>query len=58
MEIDHHLLKLKSLKKADELYEYFCNECSEVVHVEKGIFQTHMEVSLVNEGPCTIVIEK
>jgi D-tyrosyl-tRNA(Tyr) deacylase len=45
-------------KKADELYEYFCDECSEVVHVEKGIFQTHMEVSLVNEGPCTIVIEK
>ena len=43
-------------KKADELYEYFCSECNKVVHVEKGIFQTHMEVSLINDGPCTVTL--
>ena len=43
---------------ADELYEYFCNKCSEVVPVEKGMFRHHMDVELVNDGPVTILIEK
>ena len=41
-------------QKANELYEYFCKKCSEEVHVEKGIFGAHMEVSLQNSGPVTI----
>lgn len=41
-------------EKANELYEYFCKKCSEEVHVEKGIFGAHMEVSLQNSGPVTI----
>lgn len=45
-------------EKANELYEYFCNECSKTIHVEKGVFQAHMDVSLINDGPCTIIIEK
>lgn len=45
-------------EKANELYEYFCNECSKTIHVEKGVFKAHMDVSLINDGPCTIIIEK
>lgn len=44
-------------EKANELYEYFCKKCSEEVHVEKGIFGAHMEVSLQNSGPVTIIFD-
>lgn len=44
---------------AEELYEYFCEKCSENnIHVEKGIFGVDMKVSLLNDGPVTIIIEK
>lgn len=44
---------------ANELYEYFCSQCAkEGIHVEKGVFGTHMEVSLLNDGPVTIMLEK
>lgn len=43
---------------AKELYEYIIAKCSETVpHVEQGIFGEHMEVSLVNHGPFTIVLD-
>ena len=47
-------------EQAEKLYEYFCNECKEKygIEVEKGIFGAHMEVSLLNDGPVTIIIEK
>mgnify|MGYP003460400730 CR=1 FL=1 len=45
-------------EKANELYKYFCEECNKVVHVETGKFQEHMDVSLINDGPVTIIIEK
>ena len=33
---------------ANELYEYFCSQCAkEGIHVEKGVFGAHMEVSLL-----------
>ena len=46
-------------EKANELYEQF-NEYlkEEGVTVETGIFQTMMEVNIVNDGPVTIVYEK
>ena len=46
-------------EKANELYEKF-NEYlkEEGVAVETGIFQTMMEVNIVNDGPVTIVYEK
>ena len=46
-------------EKANELYEKF-NEFlrEEGVTVETGIFQTMMEVNVVNDGPITIVYEK
>ena len=44
---------------ANELYEYFCNKCVEnSIHVEKGIFGADMKVSLLNDGPVTIILEK
>ncbi len=46
-------------EKAEPLYEYFLKKCSEEgIHVEKGIFGADMQVSLVNDGPVTIVLEK
>lgn len=44
---------------AEPLYEYFCNECEKnEIRVEKGIFGADMKVSLLNDGPVTIIIEK
>ena len=44
---------------ANELYEYFCSQCAkEGIHIEKGVFGAHMEVSLLNDGPVTIMLEK
>ena len=44
---------------ANELYEYFCNKCKETgIGVQKGIFGADMQVSLLNDGPVTIILEK
>lgn len=44
---------------ANELYEYFCKKCEEhQIEVQKGVFGADMQVSLVNDGPVTIVMEK
>ena len=44
---------------ANELYEYFCEECRKKdIEVEKGIFGADMQVTLLNDGPVTIIIEK
>ena len=44
---------------ANELYEYFCNQCKENgLEVEKGIFGADMKVNLINDGPVTIILEK
>ena len=46
-------------EQAIELYEYFCSECEKNdIKVEKGIFGADMKVSLLNDGPVTIIIEK
>ena len=45
--------------QAQELYEMFCTMlAAEGVAVEKGVFQAHMEVSLVNDGPVTLWLEQ
>lgn len=45
--------------EANKLYEYFCSECEKnEIHVEKGIFGADMKVSLLNDGPVTIIMEK
>lgn len=46
-------------EKAEPLYEYFIKKCEEEgIHVEKGIFGADMKVSLINDGPVTILMEK
>ena len=44
--------------RANELYRAFVDEVKKHgVHVEEGIFQTKMDVHLVNDGPVTILID-
>lgn len=46
-------------EKAEPLYEYFLEKCrQENIKIEKGIFGADMKVSLVNDGPVTIILEK
>ena len=46
-------------EKAKPLYEYFIKKCEEEgIHVEKGIFGADMKVSLLNDSPVTILLEK
>lgn len=43
---------------ANELYEYILEKCAqEIPHVAHGCFGEHMEVSLTNNGPFTIVLD-
>ncbi len=45
--------------QAEELYDRFCELlAAEGVPVEKGVFQAHMEVALVNDGPVTLWLER
>jgi len=45
--------------KANELYQYIIKECKkEIDVVETGIFGADMKVTLLNDGPVTIILEK
>jgi D-tyrosyl-tRNA(Tyr) deacylase len=44
---------------AEPLYEYLCDALRRHdIHVETGIFGADMQVSLINDGPVTIILEK
>ena len=44
--------------KANEMYEYIIEECKKVVPVvERGQFGADMKVSLVNNGPFTVILD-
>lgn len=44
---------------ANELYEYIIGECKKKIDkVQTGIFGADMKVSLLNDGPVTIILEK
>lgn len=44
--------------KANELYEYIIEECRKAVpSVQKGQFGADMKVSLINDGPFTILLD-
>lgn len=48
----------ESPERADELYRRVCQRmCDQGVAVETGIFRTDMQVSLVNDGPVTILLD-
>ena len=43
---------------AEELYEYIIAECrKQIPIVETGVFGAHMQVSMCNSGPFTIILE-
>ena len=43
---------------ANDMYEYILSKCREVIPVvEKGVFGAHMHISLVNDGPFTIILD-
>jgi D-tyrosyl-tRNA(Tyr) deacylase len=46
-------------KLAEKLYEKFVDNIkSEGLRVRKGVFKARMEVSLVNDGPVTFILER
>lgn len=46
-------------ESAKALYELFCQSVRRLgVPVQTGIFQADMQVSLVNDGPVTLVVER
>ncbi|MDY0295625.1 MAG: D-aminoacyl-tRNA deacylase [Acholeplasmataceae bacterium] len=44
-------------EKAEPLYALFCSTLKPYHQVEKGVFGADMNVSSVNDGPVTIIIE-
>lgn len=46
-------------EKAEPLYGYFCKKISDngIPNVQKGIFGADMKVSLLNDGPVTLVLD-
>jgi len=45
-------------EQANELYETFVQRAKENdIHVQTGVFQADMQVSLVNDGPVTILLD-
>lgn len=45
-------------EQAEPLFAQLCRRIADKgIHVETGRFRTHMEVSLVNDGPVTILLD-
>ncbi len=46
-------------RRASELYEYFCSQCEKKLgkNTQTGEFGADMKVSLVNDGPFTVVLD-
>jgi len=45
-------------EQARQLYEHFIQASRQLgVHVATGVFQAHMAVSLLNDGPVTLIVE-
>ena len=45
-------------QKAKKLYEDFCEILSDKIIVKTGVFGAMMDVSLINDGPVTFILEK
>ncbi len=53
-----NFLQAKEPAEAERLYEYFTEVCRRTVpNVQTGEFGAEMKVSLVNDGPFTIILE-
>lgn len=42
---------------AEKLYNQFINKCKDLVPTQTGQFAAHMQISLVNDGPVTIMLD-
>ncbi len=43
---------------AEPLYELFCRELTRLgIRTERGVFGAHMQISLIGDGPVTIILE-
>ena len=51
-------IKALNGEEATKLYDLFNEKLNKLVHVETGIFGAEMEVSLINDGPITIMLER
>ena len=50
--------KSAKFDKANEIYEYIISECKKTdIKVQTGIFGADMKVSLLNDGPVTIILD-
>ena len=45
-------------EEATKLYDLFNEELRKYIHVETGVFGADMDISLVNSGPVTIILER
>ena len=43
--------------EAIKLYDEFCSKLNNIVPTKKGVFKADMKVSLINDGPTTIIID-
>ncbi len=50
--------KALNSEQAIKLYEEFNDKLRKHVKVETGIFGSYMQVSLINDGPITIILER
>ena len=51
-------IKAARPETAVPLYDAYCDGLREAgIHVETGIFQTDMKVSLINDGPVTLLVD-
>lgn len=50
---------IKALKSeySSKLYDEFNKKLSEYINIKTGVFGAEMEVSLINDGPVTIIID-
>lgn len=50
---------IKAMNGVDsiKLYDLFCDKLNSIVPTKKGVFGADMKVSLINNGPTTIIID-
>lgn len=51
-------IKALNGNEAISLYDYFNDQLNKVIPTKTGVFGAEMEVSLINDGPITILLEK
>lgn len=50
-------IKAMNGSESIKLYDLFCDKLNSIVPTKKGVFGADMKVSLINDGPTTIIID-